>query len=118
MPWFLRWLTIYFSLSRNVSGKRLSLVVIRFVICISNFNRVIFRRGYSSGNIDAVCAIINNTCAILETDVSNTLRQQLRQGYSVGYLDLSTQAYNVMMQGRLQQMDTEQSKLLFLVSFW
>lgn len=73
-----------------------------------------FRRGYSSGNIDAVCAIINNACTILETDVCNTLRQQLRQGYSAGYLDL-TQAYNVMIQGRLQQMDYEQNRVLFLV---
>ncbi|KAK7573930.1 hypothetical protein V9T40_011121 [Parthenolecanium corni] len=72
------------------------------------------RRGYSSGNIDAVCAIINNACTILETDVCNTLRQQLRQGYSAGYLDL-TQAYNVMIQGRLQQMDSEQNRVLFLL---
>lgn len=64
--------------------------------------------------MDAVCAVINNACGILETDVCNTLRQQLRQGYSVGYLDL-TQAYNVMMQGRLQQTDTEQTRVLFLV---
>lgn len=50
----------------------------------------------------------------METDVCNTLRQQLRQGYSAGYLDL-TQAYNVMIQGRLQQMDSEQNRVLFLV---
>lgn len=64
--------------------------------------------------MDAVCAVINNVCAVLETDVCNTLRQQLRQGYSAGYLDL-TQAYNVMIQGRLQQMDSEQTRVLFLV---
>lgn len=74
-----------------------------------------FRRAYSSINIDAVCAIINNACTILETDVCNILRQQLRQGYSAGYLDL-TQAYNVMIQGRLQQMDSEQTRVQFLVS--
>lgn len=72
------------------------------------------RRGYSSGNIDAVCAVINNVCAVLETDMCNTLRQQLRQGYSAGYLDL-TQAYNVVIQGRLQQMDSEQTRILFLL---
>ncbi|XKL63549.1 hypothetical protein PGB90_005913 [Kerria lacca] len=72
------------------------------------------RRAYSSINIDAVCAIINNACTILETDVCNILRQQLRQGYSAGYLDL-TQAYNVMIQGRLQQMDSEQTRVQFLL---
>ena len=39
----------------------------------------------------------------------------MKIGFPSGYLDL-TQAYNVMMQGRLQTTDSEQSKALFIVS--
>lgn len=76
--------------------------------------RKCIRRANLSGSLDAVCAVINNACAILETDVCNAMRRKLKQGYASGYLDL-TQAYNVVMQGRLQQQsDYEQTRSLFL----
>lgn len=42
------------------------------------------------------------------------LKQQLKLGYPSGYLDL-TQAYNVVLQGRLQASDSEQARNTFLV---
>lgn len=78
-----------------------------------------FRRACSSHSIDGVCAVINNACGLLESDYCSVLRQQLRQGYPSGYLDL-TQAYNALQssfqQGKLQTSDSEQTRLMFLVS--
>ncbi|KAG8289853.1 Golgi transport complex subunit 4 [Homalodisca vitripennis] len=76
--------------------------------------RKCIRRAASTGNLDGVCAVINNACAALETEVCPALKQQLRLGYPSGYLDL-TQAYNVMIQGRLQPSDSEQARNTFLV---
>lgn len=45
------------------------------------------------------------------------LKQQLKLGYPSGYLDL-TQAYNVVLQGRLQASDSEQARNTFLVTHW
>lgn len=77
-------------------------------------------RASASSSLDGVCAVINNACALLETDFCEVLKQQLRQGYPSGYMDL-TQAYNVLhtsiQQGRLQTSDSEQARLMFLVSF-
>nr|CAD7580885.1 unnamed protein product [Timema californicum] len=76
------------------------------------------RRASSSASLDGVCAVINNACSLLEMDLCGVLRQQLKQGYPSGYLDL-TQAYNVLhstiQQGRLQASDSEQARLMFLV---
>lgn len=77
--------------------------------------RKCIRRSASSGNLDGVCAVINNACAALETEVCPALKQQLKLGYPSGYLDL-TQAYNVVLQGRLQPSDSEQARHTFLVS--
>jgi hypothetical protein len=78
-----------------------------------------FSRAATSSSLDGVCAVINNVCALLETDFCGVLKQQLQQGYPSGYLDL-TQAYNVLhtsiQQGRLQASDSEQARLTFLVS--
>nr|CAD7409797.1 unnamed protein product [Timema poppensis] len=75
------------------------------------------RRASSSASLDGVCAVINNACSLLEMDLCGVLRQQLKQGYPSGYLDL-TQAYNVLhstiQQGRLQASDSEQARLMFL----
>uniref|UniRef100_A0A1B6DE98 Conserved oligomeric Golgi complex subunit 4 n=2 Tax=Clastoptera arizonana TaxID=38151 RepID=A0A1B6DE98_9HEMI len=76
--------------------------------------RKCIRRAASSGSIDGVCAVINNACAALETEVCNALRQHLKLGFPSGYLDL-TQAYNVVLQGRLQPSDSEQARNNFLV---
>jgi hypothetical protein len=78
-----------------------------------------FSRAGTSSSLDGVCAVINNAYALLETDFCEVLRRQLRQGYPSGYLDL-TQAYSVLhtsiQQGRLQASDSEQARLMFLVS--
>lgn len=78
-----------------------------------------YSRAGTSSSLDGVCAVINNACALLETDFCEVLRRQLRQGYPSGYLDL-TQAYSVLhtsiQQGRLQASDSEQARLMFLVS--
>jgi len=78
-----------------------------------------FSRAGTSSSLDGVCAVINNACALLETDFCGVLKHQLQQGYPSGYLDL-TQAYNVLhtsiQQGRLQASDSEQARLTFLVS--
>nr|CAD7202276.1 unnamed protein product [Timema douglasi] len=75
------------------------------------------RRASSSASLDGACAVINNACSLLEMDLCGVLRQQLKQGYPSGYLDL-TQAYNVLhstiQQGRLQASDSEQARLMFL----
>ncbi|XP_021935308.1 conserved oligomeric Golgi complex subunit 4 isoform X2 [Zootermopsis nevadensis] len=79
--------------------------------------RKCIRRAGTSSSLDGVCAVINNACALLETDFCEVLRRQLRQGYPSGYLDL-TQAYSVLhtsiQQGRLQASDSEQARLMFL----
>lgn len=75
--------------------------------------RKCIRRAASSQSIDGVCAVINNACGALETEMCSALRQQLKLGFPSGYLDL-TQAYNVVMQGRLQTSDSEQTRAVFL----
>lgn len=59
--------------------------------------------------------MINNACGVLETEMCTTLLNTMKQGFPSGYLDL-TQAYNVVMQGRLQTNDTEHTKTIFIVS--
>ncbi|XP_075212039.1 conserved oligomeric Golgi complex subunit 4 [Lycorma delicatula] len=76
--------------------------------------RKCIRRAGSSGSLDGVCAVINNACAALETEMCSALRQQLKLGFPSGYLDL-TQAYNVVLQGRLQPPDSEQARNTFLI---
>lgn len=72
------------------------------------------RRAGSSSSIDGVCAVVNFAVTVLETQLCSAIKQVLKQGFPSGYLDL-TQAYTVVMQGRLQQSDSEQTKLTFLV---
>nr|CAG4643799.1 EOG090X02VY [Lepidurus arcticus] len=79
------------------------------------------RRAIGSSNVDSICAVINNACALLEEDYANVFHNQLRQGLPSGYLDL-TQAYNALQtslqQGRLQvqSSDTEKARLIFLTA--
>lgn len=73
------------------------------------------RRASMSSNIDGVCVVINNACAVLETELCSSLMHTMKIGFPSGYIDL-TQAYNVMIQGRLQTTDAEQSKAIFIVS--
>ncbi|CAG2061230.1 unnamed protein product [Timema podura] len=98
--------------SGRASGETSSMVDDVFFIV-----RKSIRRASSSASLDGVCAVINNACSLLEMDLCGVLRQQLKQGYPSGYLDL-TQAYNVLhstiQQGRLQASDSEQARLMFL----
>ncbi|XP_014259594.1 conserved oligomeric Golgi complex subunit 4 [Cimex lectularius] len=72
------------------------------------------RRASGTSNIDGVCTVINNACAVIETELCSTLLNSMGQGFPSGYLDL-TQAYNVMIQGgRLQSSDSEQVKTTFI----
>lgn len=87
-------------------------VIIEFKVF--HYFNIMVRRAASSQSIDGVCAVINNACAALETEMCSALRQQLKLGFPSGYLDL-TQAYNVVMQGRLQTSDSEQTRAVFLV---
>nr|XP_018899080.1 PREDICTED: conserved oligomeric Golgi complex subunit 4 [Bemisia tabaci] len=75
--------------------------------------RKCIRRAGSSSSIDGVCAVVNFAVTVLETQLCSAIKQVLKQGFPSGYLDL-TQAYTVVMQGRLQQSDSEQTKLTFL----
>ncbi|KAL1123910.1 hypothetical protein AAG570_001680, partial [Ranatra chinensis] len=77
--------------------------------------RKCIRRANSTGSIDGVCAVINNSCGVLETQLCSALNQSMRHGFPTGYLDL-TQAYNVMIQGRLHtaSSDTESAKNTFI----
>lgn len=84
---------------------------------MKKFINVVDRRAASTCNLDGVCAVINNACAALETEMCPALKQQLKLGYPSGYLDL-TQAYNVVLQGRLQASDSEQARNTFLVTHW
>lgn len=105
---------MYFLLFENAFGK----LYLHKYTAIMNLI-LLFRRVITSSSLDGVCAVINNACGILEKDYCNVLRNQLKQGYPSGYLDL-TQAYNVLQssiqQGRLQSSDTEHAKTMFIVS--
>lgn len=71
------------------------------------------RRASGTSNVDGVCVVINNACGVLETEMCAAVMTTMKTGFPSGYLDL-TQAYNVMIQGRLQATDSEQSKAVFL----
>lgn len=76
------------------------------------------KRSITSGSIDGVCAVINMACGLLEGEFASHLKNRLKQGYPIGYLDI-TQAYNALQtsfqHGRIQTSDNELSRLMFLV---
>jgi len=73
-------------------------------------------RSVSSNSVDAICAVINNACTLLESEFCQVFQNQMKLGFPSTYLD---QAYTVI-QSSLQQgklggsSDTEKQKQLFL----
>jgi len=73
-------------------------------------------RSVSSNSADAICAVINNACTLLESEFCQVFQNQMKLGFPSTYLD---QAYTVI-QSSLQQgklggsSDTEKQKQLFL----
>lgn len=76
------------------------------------------RRSCTSQSVDGICAVMNNACGILESDLSDLLLSKLRAGFPSGYLDLA-QAYSVLQSsiqhGKIQGSDIERSRTEFLV---
>ncbi|XP_037581438.1 conserved oligomeric Golgi complex subunit 4 isoform X5 [Dermacentor silvarum] len=79
------------------------------------------KRAFSSGSVDGVCAMLNHSCALLETDFANELSERLKMGFPPsGILDLS-QAYSMIQssfqQGRIQPAETvEKARALFVTT--
>jgi len=73
-------------------------------------------RAISSNSVDAICAVINNACTLLESEFCQVFQNQMKLGFPSTYLD---QAYTVI-QSSLQQgklggsSDTEKQKQLFM----
>ncbi|XP_023216827.1 conserved oligomeric Golgi complex subunit 4-like [Centruroides sculpturatus] len=78
-----------------------------------------FRRTVSSSSVDGICAVLNNTCTLLQSNFCTVINDRLKQGFPSGMLDLS-QAYNVLQssiqQGRLQSSDTDSARIMFLTT--
>lgn len=77
------------------------------------------RRTVSSSSVDGICAVLNNTCTLLQSNFCMVINDRLKQGFPSGMLDLS-QAYNVLQssiqQGRLQSSDTDSARIMFLTT--
>lgn len=39
------------------------------------------KRAMSSSNVDCLCAVVNNACALLETDFLDLFQQKIKAGY-------------------------------------
>lgn len=65
--------------------------------------------------MDGACAVINQSCAVLETELCGALERSMRQGFPSGYLDLA-QAYNAMIQGKVSsEQSSDNQKATFIV---
>ena len=78
-------------------------------------------RSIKGHNVDGVCAVVNNACAILESDFCSVIQSNLKMGFPWGgYLDNLTSAYNVLhtsyQQGKLQTDSADKQKVMFLTS--
>lgn len=82
-------------------------------------------RALTSGNLDVLCATLNNTVSILESSFCDSFSERVKHGFpnigsisgALGSLDLS-QAYNAIQTGRYLQTvgDIEKAKVIFLCS--
>ncbi|XP_040577754.1 conserved oligomeric Golgi complex subunit 4 [Lepeophtheirus salmonis] len=74
-------------------------------------------RALSSQNVDGFCAVLNNACTLIDTDLCTMLQTQLKLGYPSRFMDLS-QTFNALQtsfqQGKLQAGDSERQRILFL----
>ena len=78
-------------------------------------------RSIKGHNVDGVCAVVNNACAVLESEFCSVIQANLKMGFPWGgYLDNLTNAYNVLhssyQQGKLQTDSADKQKILFLTS--
>ncbi|XP_015922764.1 conserved oligomeric Golgi complex subunit 4 [Parasteatoda tepidariorum] len=74
------------------------------------------RRAISSSSADIVCAMLNNTISLLQTDFHDYLNEKLKLGFPSSMLDFS-QAYSVFQSSpQIQSSDIDKSKIEFLVT--
>lgn len=77
------------------------------------------RRAVSSSSVDIVCAMLNHTNSLLQSDFHGVLSEKVKLGFPSSMLDFS-QAYSVfqssLQQGRIQASDIDKSKAEFLVT--
>ncbi|CAB4056847.1 COG4 [Lepeophtheirus salmonis] len=75
-------------------------------------------RALSSQNVDGFCAVLNNACTLIDTDLCTMLQTQLKLGYPSRFMDLS-QTFNALQtsfqQGKLQAGDSERQGFFFLL---
>ncbi|XP_054719485.1 LOW QUALITY PROTEIN: conserved oligomeric Golgi complex subunit 4-like [Uloborus diversus] len=74
------------------------------------------RRAVSSSYVDIVCAMLNHTNSLLQTDFYEVLNEKVKLGFPSSMLDFS-QAYNVFQASlQMQTSDIDKSKIDFLVT--
>uniref|UniRef100_T1J554 Conserved oligomeric Golgi complex subunit 4 n=1 Tax=Strigamia maritima TaxID=126957 RepID=T1J554_STRMM len=79
------------------------------------------RRSLSSCSVDVICAVINYSCTVLESDFCEVLHTQLRLGFPSGSLDLSQaytvlQQYTSMQQGKASAPEPDKARIAFLTT--
>lgn len=73
------------------------------------------RRAAGSGNVDSVCATINNATALIDTVVHGHLRQSIQQGY-VTSSNFASEAFTAYQQGKPVKEAADAQKEQFLLA--
>ncbi|EGT38727.1 CBN-COGC-4 protein [Caenorhabditis brenneri] len=73
------------------------------------------RRAAGSGNVDSVCATINNATALLDTVVHNSLHHNIQAGY-VTSANFASEAFTAYQQGKQVKEAAESQKEQFLLA--
>ncbi|XP_035231381.1 conserved oligomeric Golgi complex subunit 4-like [Stegodyphus dumicola] len=74
------------------------------------------KQAVSSSNADIVCAMLNHTNSLLQTDFYEILNEKVKLGFPSSMLDF-TQAYSVFQSSlQIQSSDIDKSKIEFLVT--
>lgn len=73
------------------------------------------RRAAGSGNVDSVCATINNATALLDTVVHNSLHHNIQSGY-VTSANFASEAFTAYQQGKQVKEAAESQKEQFLLA--
>lgn len=73
------------------------------------------RRAASSGNVDSVCATINNATALLDTIVHKSLHNSIQSGY-VTSANFASEAFTAYQQGKQVKEAAESQKEQFLLA--
>ncbi len=77
-------------------------------------------RAASCGNLDGLCAVANNACAIMETEFASVLLSQLKMGFPSGYLDMTMNVIQTSFHHGYRKAaaqatgDSERQKVIFL----